>query len=333
MLKVAVIGVGAMGIHHVRNYASLPNARIVAVCDQNSSLGNSIAKEYNTKFYSDYNQLIENEDVDAVSIVVPTSLHTKVALTCIKKNISVLIEKPLASSVQEAKKIIAAAAKQNVVLAVGHIERFNPGVMKLHEIISKGIIGDILSIVVKRVGLFPPRIKDVDVVTDLAVHDLDIITNLVGNLPISVTARGGNSIANRKEDHAEIFLDYDKFGCFIQVNWITPIKIRNIAITGSKGYAELNYVTQKLELYKTVNKKNKTLKFKEFVVELGEPKKIDIYSNKVEPLKLELENFLSAVKNKRMPKVSGEDGLKAVTLSQKVLESIRSKKTVKIRSL
>ena len=329
-LRVAVIGVGAMGQHHARNYAAFPGIHFIGVCDLNEKLGKKIAKLYHTTFYKDYRQLLATTSIDAISIVVPTKYHGSVAFDCLNKNIHVLIEKPLAETIHEAEQIAAKALEQQSILAVGHIEQFNPGVIQLQTLIKDGLLGDILSIVVKRVGLFPPRIQDVNVVTDLAVHDLDIVTTLVGRLPDSVFARGGKSLNQGREDHAEVFLDYGSFGCFIQVNWVTPIKIRTLAITGTKGYAELNYVTQKLELYRTNYRIRRPKGFEDFVVHFGEPKKMEITVKEAEPLKLEIEHFLDAVRKKKRPKVSSYEGIQAVMLSQKVLESIVTGRKVPI---
>jgi carbamoyl-phosphate synthase large subunit len=327
-LRVAVVGVGNMGRNHARNYSEMKGVELVGVSDINAKAGREAAKAFKTKFYKDYKKLIDKEHPDAVSIAVPTTLHKRIALDFIKRKISVLIEKPLAPTPSDCKEIIHAAKAKGVVLGVGHIERFNPAVIKLKELVKNGDLGDILSIVVKRVGLFPPQVKDVNVITDLAVHDLDIVTSITGKDPVSVLATGGGSLTKGRDDHAEIFLDYGKFGCFLQVNWVTPIKIRTLSVTGTKGYAELNYVTQKLSLYKSNYKRKQPKGFKEFVVKFGEPEKVDLYIKKAEPLKLELADFVHAVRQNVSPTVTGEEGAKAVALSQLVKESIKTNQNI-----
>jgi len=329
-LKVAVVGVGNMGRNHVRNYFEMKEVELVGVCDTDEKIGRKIAKTFKTKFYKDYKKLIEKEHPDAVSIAVPTTFHKRVALYFIKNKISVLIEKPIAPTFPDAEDIIRAAKKAGVILSVGHIERFNPAVIKLKELVKNGDLGDILSIVVKRVGLFPPQVKDVNVITDLAVHDLDIVTSIIAKDPISVLATGGGSLTKGRDDHAEIFLDYGKFGCFLQVNWVTPIKIRTLSVTGTKGYAELNYVTQKLSLYKSNYKRKQPKGFKEFVIKFGEPEKINLRIKKAEPLKLELIDFIHSVRQNSNPTVTGEEGAKAVALSQLVKESIKNNKNIAV---
>lgn len=326
-IKIAVVGLGIMGQYHVRTFKELPNVQVIAVSDIDAKIGNKIAKQYNTKFLADY-KLIMEERPDCVSIVVPTKFHKEVAMFFLKNKIPVFVEKPLAATAQEAKEIINAAKSKDVILQVGHIERFNPAVRQLISLINNEEFGDILSIIAKRVGLFPPRLTDSNVITDLAVHDLDIIYCLTGKVPDFIFAQGGGLIKGR-EDHAEILLAYKTFGCFIQVNWVTPIKIRTLSITGTKGYAELNYITQKIDLYKT-NSLIAPKKFKEFVAQLGTPKKLEIDMGNEEPLKLELESFITCVKTKSKPLVTGEDGLRAVILSEAAIESLRNSKVIKI---
>lgn len=331
VLKVAVIGVGAMGRNHARSYSSIKGASLVGVADVNERQGRKIAKSYHTKFYAGYLDLIKKEKPQAVSIAVPTSLHYRVAMDCINRGISVLVEKPLTSTVEDAENLVRAAKKRKVVLLAGHIERYNPVVIKLQKLMKEGEFGDILSIVVKRVGLYPPRVSDVNVVTDLAVHDLDIICSLLGKTPTRVYARGGRGMNNKRIDHAEIFLDFDKFSCFIQVNWITPIKIRTLSITGKKGYAEIDYVAQNLDIYKSNNNTSLPSGFQEFISKFGSPRKEQIRLKGEEPLRFELEDFIQSVRSNRPTLVTPEEGVRAVILSQAVLQSITKNKPIPLK--
>lgn len=315
-IRTAVIGVGSMGINHARVYSEISDLR--AISDLNQNLGKQIADKFKIPYYKDYIDLLKTEKIEAVSIVVPTSFHKKVALDCLKFKVPVLIEKPLASSVSDANIIIEAFKKQNILLTVGHIEQFNPAVVKLKELINAKTLGKIVSIVIKRVGLYPPRINDVDVVTDLAVHDLDIACSLINQLPKRIYASGGYGLGNKKIDYADIFLDFNKISCCIQVNWMTPIKIRQISVTGTLGYAELDYISQELAIYKT-NPKDYNKPIKKFL-------KI----NHREPLMVELENFLSSVYTKQKPIVTGEQGLEALRLAKLVSKSINKNKLIEL---
>jgi UDP-N-acetylglucosamine 3-dehydrogenase len=328
-IKTAVIGVGNMGRYHARAYSQLKNASLVAVSDINEKIGKKVAKEFNCQYYKDYNKMLDKENIDAVSIVVPTKLHKKVALDVIKSKTHLLIEKPIALTTAEAQEIIKAAKKAKVKLTVGHIERFNPAIKALKDIIKKGDLGKITSIIAKRVGMFPPQIKDANVIIDLAVHDIDIFNYLLDKQPPEVFAKGRKTLTNHREDSAEIFLSYDGISGFIQVNWITPVKIRTLSVTGSKGYAELNYITQKLELYQSRYKK-RVDNFGEFVIKFGEPIRKEIKINKKEPLLCELESFAESIRKNKTPLVTGEDGLKALIIAEKAVESLKNNKVIKI---
>lgn len=330
ILNVAIIGCGVMGSLHARIYSNMPNVKLVAVCDINSSNAKKLASFHKTKHYLDYKEMLTKEKIGAVSITVPTALHKEVALFCINLGVNILVEKPLAPSVQEAKLIAQKAQKKGVVLTVGHIERFNPAVLKLKELIKKGVLGNIVSIVIKRVGLFPPRVKDINVVTDLAVHDLDIVCALLNKFPKSIFATGGKGINADRIDYADIFLDFDSTSCYLQVNWMTPIKIRALSVTGTLGYAELDYVTQELVLYKANYQKEVPKEFKKFVAALGKPQKVSVKIKKEEPLKLEIMDFVNSIVKRKKPLVTPQEGINAVKLSEIVLESLENKRLVKL---
>ncbi|MBI2085898.1 Gfo/Idh/MocA family oxidoreductase [Candidatus Daviesbacteria bacterium] len=329
-LNVAIIGCGVMGSLHARIYSNIPNVKLVAVCDISASSGKKLASIHKTKYYRDYKEMLTKEDIKAVSITVPTALHKDVALFCIEQGVNVLVEKPLAPSVREAKLIAEAALKKKVILTVGHIERFNPAVLKLKDLIKKGLLGRIVAIVVKRVGLFPPRVKDINVVTDLAVHDLDIVCSLLDKYPKSIFATGGKGINDDRIDYADIFLDFNITSCYLQVNWMTPIKIRTLSVTGTLGYCELDYITQELTLYKSNYNNAVPEEFKKFVAVLGKPEKVAVKVKKEEPLKLEILNFVNSAVKGRKPLVSPEEGINAVKLSEIVLESLSEKKLIKL---
>lgn len=321
-MKIAIVGTGVMGRNHIRVIKEIRGANLVAICDIDEECGKKLAQDANTKYYKTHIELLENEKIDAAIISTPTSSHKEIALDLINRKIHLLIEKPLASDSNSASEIVYKARKKGITLSVGHIERYNPAVNKIINLIKNDKLGEINSIVIKRVGVYPPRVKDVNVVIDLAVHDLDIVSSIIKRPPFYIMATGGGSHLRSREDHAEIFLDYGDMGCFIQVNWITPIKIRSLSVTGTKGYAELNYVTQELDLYQTDYLIKEPKSYREFVIETGKPKKYQIKIIKKEPLRLELENFIKSVQGKEKPTVTGEDGLAAIRLAEAVLKSI-----------
>ena len=318
MISVGVIGVGNMGKHHARVYSEMKECRLAAVSDIDEERGKKIARQHNCEYYRNFKDMLR-ADIDAVSIAVPTAFHKPVALECIKAGKHVLIEKPISDTVESAREIIEAAKRMKVKLAVGHVERFNPAVQKLKEMMRGGSLGTITTVLARRVGVFPPQIKDANVIIDLAVHDIDVLNYLLGKTPTRIHAEAGKALINRREDYADILLKYDGINAFIQVNWITPIKIRSLAITGTKGYAEINYVTQELVLYKSKYEK----KFETFddIVKFAEPEIVKVKVRKSEPLKEELKDFISCVKANKQPLVSGEDGLKALELALEIVKS------------
>lgn len=295
-MKTAVIGLGNMGRHHVRHYAGL--SHLVAVCDQDRVRVQECVDVYGCKGYTSVEDLLENESIDALSIVAPTFLHYDIAKKVISKNISVLIEKPIADSIEKAKELDQLAQQYKVTLMVGHIERFNPIITALKKEIESDTLGEIASIITRRVSPMPTQIKDANVMIDLAVHDIDVCSYLLERNPQHINGRGGRLILEDREDHAELLLDYGTCNAMVQVNWITPIKIRTLSITGSKAHAELNYLTQEMTIYRPSQ----------------EDQLIKLPSQ--ESLPIELAHFLNAVSTKKPPLVGAKEGISALVAAQ-----------------
>ena len=297
-----------MGYHHARVYSELERegeVTLVGVADIDKKRAEQVAKKFNTKPYTDYRQLLK-EDIEAVSIAVPTTLHKEVATYFAKNKVHILVEKPIADTPQNAAEIIRTAKDNNVILMVGHIERFNPAVQKLKEVIERRELGDIVTISAKRVGPLPPRIKDVGVIIDLAVHDIDIIRYITNKEIVEVYAKARNSIHPAGvEDAAIILLTLeDNIHAIIETNWLTPYKIRKLTVVGTEAVAELDYIQQTL----TIHKQDKTR---------------EVPVTKEEPLKRELKHFIECIKTNKNPLVTGEDGLKALIIATKALESTK----------
>ena len=301
-MRVGVIGVGSMGSQHARVYYEV-GAELVGIADVDLEKAQEIAAQYKTKAYADYRDLL-NQDLDAVSVAVPTIEHKEVALAAIQIGVNLLIEKPIADSMQNAQEIVTAAEASGVRLMIGHIERFNPAVKKLKQIIDDGVLGNLVFISARRVGPFVSRVSDVGIIVDVATHDIDIIRYLIGSEYTSVFARLTRH-KNMKGDAAIILVGFGDTSASIEVNWYTPHKVRSLIVTGTERIAYLDYLQQKVEIY-------------------GADSKMTPEIDKGEPLKLELEHFLDCIRENREPLVCGSDGLKALEISTKAEQVSRA---------
>lgn len=317
-MNAAVIGVGNMGQHHARNYFESEMANLVAIADLNEKLGKELATRFNCRYYKSYQEMLEKEEIEVVTIAVPTKFHKEVALKCIRKGINILLEKPIAGTVADARAIVKAAKEKKVKFTVGHIERFNPAVRKLKELIEKGKIGEIVSISNTRIGPMPPQIKDANVVIDIGVHDIDLINWFYSKLPTAVLATGGNAINKVQQDYVDVFLKYGNRSGTIHANWITPSKVRTMVINGTKAYVELNFITQELALYET----DYTLEndnFGEFVIKFGQLKDKEVVEvDNVEPLRAEIEAFIKAIKTDTKPVMTANEAIEALEVACKI---------------
>ena len=295
-VNVGVIGVGAMGENHVRVYHKMEEANLMGVSDVSERALKKIEKKYDAKGYTDYCELLANPEIEVVSVCVPTTFHHDVVMEAIRHKKHVLVEKPIAFTLTEAEEMIAAAKEAGVILATGHVERFNPAVQKAKELIDDGVIGDIVSAFAKRVGPLPPRIKDVGVSIDLAIHDLDIMNYLFEEEITQVYGTMNSSFDDSEfEDHAEIMVSFDNESTgIIEVNWLTPYKRRELELTGTAGIISVDYIQQSIEVFG---------KFAQ-----------DIEIVHEEPLKGELKSFLNSVVEEKEPVITGEDGLKALKM-------------------
>lgn len=300
MIKAAVIGLGAMGQHHVRVYKEL-GCELAGVVDVDINRAREIGERYNTHYFNDYHKLLGQADV--ASIAVPTSAHTSVACEFLKSGTHCLVEKPIASSVEEAEVMIKAAQENNIELMVGHIERFNPVILKLKELISEGVLGKLMLISTRRVGPFQPRIRDVGIIIDSATHDIDAVRFLAGKEPVAVYSKAGRFKHPSREDHALIMLDFGDSAASIEVNWFTPHKVRTLVATGSEAIVYLDYIDQTL----TVQNFHQESRMK---------------IEKAEPLRTEIAHFISCVNNNTKPLVDGLEGLNTLKIALKASEIV-----------
>jgi len=309
-----------MGRHHARVFAEMDGVNLVAVVDTDKKKGTRIARQHNCHYYHDIRKMFRDEQINAASIAVPTSLHKSIALQCLTHGIPVLIEKPIADTLASARSIIAMSKKKKLPVCIGHIERYNPVVQRLKKIVGKKRFGKIITINTKRVGTFPPQITDVDVIIDLAVHDIDVCNYLLGRQPQRVYARAGRAMNSRQLDYADIFLSYQDTDVILQVNWITPVKVRELTLTGIKAYAELNYMTQALHIY------NKGHGEEDDIVNIE-----SINIRKEEPLKRQLKNFIQYITTKKGDVVTAQEGFQVLKTAQCAVASHRKGQSIPIR--
>jgi UDP-N-acetylglucosamine 3-dehydrogenase len=320
-LKAAVIGIGSMGRNHARVYSEMNTVKLVALADMNESALLPLAERYRAKAYTDYREMLEKEKPDIVSIAVPTRAHYEVAAEAIKRGVNVLVEKPLAMTQDEGKKIIELAAKHKVKLGVGHIERFNPVVAALKKRLEEGLLGKVLQITIRRIGPFPERIKDVGVFLDLATHDIDLMLYLNKSGVTRASAESAQVLHSRHEDMAVGLLRFNDgmIGVIIE-NWLSPTKMRDAIINGERGMMVADFIAQDLYFYEN-NYTNSSWVSLQTFRGVAEGNMVRYHLEKNEPLRLELEAFARSVSTGDPFMVSGEDGLRTMELVEKLTES------------
>ena len=324
-MRVGVIGVGAMGQNHARVYTEI--AELVGIADPDVKVGGPASNRFSVSYYTDHRDLLK-EELDAVSVCVPTEHHAKVALDVIAAGVPLLVEKPLAGTVADARRIAEGAEKAGVTLAVGHIERHNPAIAVVRRQLNEGLYGDLVTATARRVSSFPGRVRDVGVVMDLGVHDIDVLRHLVGARVESVFALGGRKLHERFEDHANLLLKFENgVHGFIEVNWLTPMKVRRLALTCLKNFVEVDYTDQSIQMSSSTLGTLDPFNLYQVPIEHHVQ---TIHVRKEEPLKRELDDFLAAVKTKRPPLVTGRDALETLRVAEAANESHRNGKLVQL---
>lgn len=327
MLKAAVIGVGSIGQNHARVYREMDGAQLVGVADANAGSAAKIGNRLNVPFYTDVNKLLEEQKPDLVSISVPTSLHFSVGMDMIKRGLHVLVEKPITSTLEQAEELCDAAKKQGVMLAVGHIERFNPAVMELRRRLKEGYAGRVYKIHCQRLSPYPSRIQDAGVVIDLASHDIDLMRYLTGEEIIRVYGETVQSINSDREDMFNGLLRFRNGTVgVLDVNWMTPTKIRRLTVTGARGMFDCNLISQELFFYENEVAPSQWDALS-VLRGVSEGNVIGIKLQRHEPLAAELADFVAAVRDNRQPTVTGQDGLETLRLA---LDFVRSGKDVTV---
>lgn len=309
-IRVAVIGVGHAGEHHARLYRDLPGAELVAVCDTDAARAGAVAARHGTRAVTEFRTLLGK--VEAVSVAVPAVSHYAVAGAFLEGGADVLVEKPIAETLEDAETLVAAARRTGRILQVGHVERFNGGVRALHALVREpGFIE------CHRLGPFAGRGTDVDVVRDLMIHDIDIILSLVRSPVVQVHAVGVPVISDRV-DIANARLEFAS-GCIANVtaSRVSAERLRKLRIFQRDTYLALDYATQEITCYRRLLPSPDAPPS-----ELPRIVREEVAVDKAEPLRLEVEAFLAAVRTRSRPAVSGDEALEALRVAGQILAKI-----------
>ncbi|MBI2085070.1 MAG: Gfo/Idh/MocA family oxidoreductase [Candidatus Aenigmarchaeota archaeon] len=324
--NILVVGAGIMGSNHVRTLESMDGVKVSVADISKEALARIKSKFPNAETYDNIDNALKNSNADACVVATPTIYHLETAIQIAEAGFPLLVEKPLATNVEDAKKIAKAAQSNNVLLQAGHIERFNPVVAKLK--VNMKNLGDIVYASAHRFGV--PSFRKLDnVILDLAVHDIDVLTFLTGERPKHVAGEE-KKIISGQEDLSTLIFDYGSFLAAVESNTVIPIKVREMSVMGRGGIARLNYINQDLSIFKAEGDKLSYGTFDELVTRVGKGTEVRTFIQKEEPLKLELESFIRCVNNHEKPLVTGEDGVYAVAAAEAAIKSTNTGKREKI---
>jgi UDP-N-acetylglucosamine 3-dehydrogenase len=312
-IGVAVIGTGSWGKNHARVYKELSSTELVAVCDANPERARAIADQYGVKAYTNSARLLQNKEIEAVSVCTWSTVLAKEALKALRAGKHVLVEKPMATNTRQAEKLCSAAEENGLILTVGFLMRFIPGLRVIRETVENKQIGDLVCANAKRVSQWPERVGDVGVVKDTAIHDIDVMRFISQQDPITVYSKMGSMRHSKFEDYAHIMLTYrNGESAFIESNWLTPYKTRMLTVTGSDAIMRLDYITQDLWVEQQKETVQPRYPFQE-------------------PLKCELQNFAECILEKKTPVITGEDGIKALEIAQAAMQSSAKNRAINLK--
>jgi virulence factor len=316
VLRVGVIGAGTMGQRHCRVYSNLRRARLEGVLDADPRVGCRVAEQYSVALFEQLDHLLEN--VDAVSLAVPTPLHFDLAVQCLARGIHVLIEKPMTETLEQAQKLTQIAEASGLITQVGHIERFNPTYMELKNVLEDM---SILAIDARRLSPYAGSNTDVDVIMDLMIHDIDLMSDLIGEEPISITAHGLTAFSG-VVDHVVAHLRFPTGPLLsMTASRVTEQKVRCIEVTAKEAYIEGNLLSKSISIHRSTtgeyqNQNHRGVKYRQ--ESLLERIHVPIF----EPLFLQLQHFVECILEGKACKVPARDGLEALRLAVAIRESL-----------
>ncbi len=314
-VKICVIGLGAMGRNHARVLADLPGAALVAVADPGERARATFRPFAGTAVYADYREMLDKEKPDCAVVACPSELHAEVGCDLMNRGVHVLVEKPIAKKIEEAKELIDTAKRTGKKLMVGQIERFNPAVQDLKRRVEAKELGQIFQLHARRLSPFPSRIQDVGVILDLATHDIDAMHFVTGSKVVRAYAETARKAHKSCEDMLAGLLRFasGEIGV-LDVSWLSPKKLRELWVVGEGGTLVADYLTQDLYWYKN-GRVNDTWEPATNFSGAVEGDILKTYLPKKEPLRAELEAFVACVRDDKPVPVSGEEGLAAVQVA------------------
>jgi predicted dehydrogenase len=311
-----------MGRNHARVYREMETGvELVGVEDRDTDVAAKAGAQFGVPAFTNYHKLLDETQPDLVSLAVPTSMHYEVGAELVERGIHLLIEKPVTSTLEQGSKLIEMAKQRGVILAVGHIERFNPVVMDLRRRLVNRMAGPIYTVHAERLSPYPSRIQDAGVVIDLASHDIDLFRYLMDE---DIVRLYGETVQTINSDREDAFNGLIRFRSgaigVLDVNWITPRKIRRLTVTGARGMFRCDLLSQELYFYENESGPSQ---WDALSVLRGvtEGNVLGIRIQRHEPLAAELADFVAAVRDQRPPTVTGEDGLETLNIALKFLES------------
>ena len=330
-LRLGLAGLGSMGRNHLRVISNHPDTILAAVADPTADVLEAAVAQTRARGFADPLVMIATAELDGVVVAAPTNNHSALALAAIERGLPVLVEKPLAATVDDAIAIVAAARKRGVRVQVGHVERYNPAVLEMGRLIRAGWLSTIYAITSRRAGPFPARIRDVGVTIDLGTHDVDMLSWIAGERPVRVYAETSQRIHATHEDLAFGLMHFPSGATgFLDVDWLTPAKRRSLVAVGEEGMFELDYLTQRLTFTRSNVERPQTIAGYATTF-TGDVAEIPVVS--VEPLRAQLDEFVRVLRTGDRPYVDGEDGLWAVAIANALLTAAAERRPIDLSDL
>ena len=330
-LRLGLAGLGSMGRNHLRVISNHPETTLAAIADTDPAALDAAVAQTGATGFADPLEMISQAALDGVVIAAPTTAHLSLALAAIERGLCLLVEKPLAATVEDGLAIVTAARKRNVRVQVGHVERYNPAVLEMGRLLRAGWLSTIYAITSRRAGPFPARIRDVGVTVDLGTHDVDMLSWIAGERPVRVYAETAQRLHAGLEDLTFGLLHFPSGATgFLDVDWLTPVKRRSLVAIGEEGMFELDYLTQKLTFTRS-NVERPQMIGGYATTFSGDVAEIPIEN--VEPLRAQLDEFVRVMRTGERPYVDGEDGLWAVAMANALLTAAAERRPIDLSDL